>query len=212
MSNPTIYITPETYEKIWSLTDKLTTEVGGYLEIRGNVIVDVHVPPQTVTSTSVDIDAKELVKWMSSLDPEVDQYIRGIWHSHAYMGTHDSVIDDDFKETWLSILDQLPYVVSLITNRRGEYGCSVTYFKPVQCTVKCDVKVLLPEIDVSKWVQEQLPKIKELVPRVKYKKGKKSKKRKSSYYKSKGDALDTYNDYGLFDDEWDWSYLRGGIY
>ena len=158
-TKPIVYITPICYSKIMSLTKLAEGEIGGFLLIENNVISDVIVPPQKVTSGSVDIEAKDMAVLMSTELKDKDELIRGQWHSHGNMGAFSSVIDDKFFNDWGNISGMdFPYMIEVVTNKNMDVLCKMILRVPIELEIECDLTIKMNTENMDGWAKTEIDK------------------------------------------------------
>ena len=119
----------EAYLKMRTLVDVITTEVGWNATVRRIdkthfVIERVLVYPQVCSGTRTFCDNQQTVEWENSLSDEDYNEMRFHGHSHVYMATIPSGIDDNYQETILArndVKDDDNFFIFMILNKRGDY-------------------------------------------------------------------------------------------
>ena len=154
--NPKIYITPLAYAKMNTLTRLMDKEVAGFMVVENHIITDILIPPQKVSGSSVDIDAKTLVKWILENNIE-DEKIRGLFHSHNSMGAFSSGIDDGEFNKWREGLGfSVPYLIEVVTSKRNGYLAQILINEPIKLTVKATLEIVTEFPNVEQWCTEQI--------------------------------------------------------
>ena len=124
-----IDMTAEAYLKMRSLVDVVSTEIGWNATVRRlsktHFIVErVLVYPQVCSGTRTFCDNEHTVEWENSLSDKDYNEMRFHGHSHVYMATIPSGIDDNYQETILArneIKDDDNFFIFMILNKRGDY-------------------------------------------------------------------------------------------
>ena len=121
---------PLAYLKMLSLIDHFSSEVGwhGTVERVSNdvfVIKDILVYPQIAAASTVNTDQEEYTKWLMGLDDDTFNAMHMHGHSHVYMSTSPSSVDDTHRELILSQIGDEDFYIFIIWNKRNEYTVSV---------------------------------------------------------------------------------------
>jgi len=173
-----LHITQETAYKIRRavLHDK-TLEVGGLLRIErvqpadnaDNTdtyfrATDIRIPPQEVQSAHFDVGAKDFHKYLVELANETAQQEqtslwsiwRGIWHSHASMGTSPS--NTDTEQLWdLLREEQLSWMIGLVVNTKMEMTSWLIVREPLHLRATVIPSVEPPDLAyLDREIDEQL--------------------------------------------------------
>ena len=126
-----IFFTPMAYEKMVSLIKSFDIEVAWHgvgkrmEDVTGResdfLISDILVYPQTVTSTTVEMDEGDYAKWiMDNIEDERFNNIIMQGHSHVNMGTSPSGVDLQHQESILGQLTDDMFYIFLIWNKKLE--------------------------------------------------------------------------------------------
>jgi proteasome lid subunit RPN8/RPN11 len=107
----------------------------GYVKQLANgslMVTEAFILEQTVTGASVDTDAEAIARHMTEMieqgkDPSM---MRLQWHSHVNMQAYFSGTDTAQIERY-----DCPYMISLVTNKRGEYKVRLDLFQPFRVQV-----------------------------------------------------------------------------
>lgn len=121
---PSVWYTDKVWEKIRLLVDTCQKEVGwlGYVEKYSDdtyVVVEIYVPPQTVTAAETDIEADAMGDLaMKLLDEGLDPSKLIYWgHSHVNMGVSPSGQDETQIEEFI---EHCPIFIRGIYNKKGD--------------------------------------------------------------------------------------------
>lgn len=120
-----IVFTSEAYDKAMALVQLCDKEIAwhGLVEIddEGTYnIVDILVPPQEVTGTTVDSDPTAWALWASQLTNDELNAMRCHMHSHVNMNVFSSGTDDDYQKDMITKNGDLDYYIFLIFNKKFE--------------------------------------------------------------------------------------------
>lgn len=137
---------PLAYLKMLALVDHFSSEVGwhGTVERVANdvfVIKDILVYPQVVAAATVNTDQEGYTKWLMSLDDDTFNAMHMHGHSHVYMATGPSSVDDTHREMILSQIGEEDFYIFIIWNKRNEYTVSVYDLKTNTLYEDKDVEV-----------------------------------------------------------------------
>ena len=123
-----LYFTDTAWLKMQRLIREQTAEIGWYGvasrsddEENAYIISDILVYPQTVTGTTVDMDAEKCAIWMfENREDERFDNIHMQGHSHVNMSVSPSGVDLGHQEDILDMLDEDGFYIFLIWNKRNE--------------------------------------------------------------------------------------------
>lgn len=123
-----LYFTETAWLKMQMLIREYTVEIGWYGvasrsddEENAYIISDILVYPQTVTGTTVDMDAEKCAIWMfENREDERFDNIHMQGHSHVNMSVSPSGVDLGHQEDILDMLDENGFYIFLIWNKRNE--------------------------------------------------------------------------------------------
>ena len=105
---PEVIFTKEAYAKITTLVDNHDKEIGWHGIVSKNediyTITDILVYPQICTSTTVEADEVEYVRWVMEQSDEVFNTVRLQGHSHVNMGVTPSATDLNYYNNMFCIL------------------------------------------------------------------------------------------------------------
>lgn len=127
-----LYFTETAWLKMQTLIREYQIEIGWYgvasrVEDEENayIVSDILVYPQSVTGTTVDMDAEKTNEWIFE-NREDDRFnnIRAQGHSHVNMETGPSGVDLGHQEDILEMLDDGFYIF-MIWNKRGEKNIKI---------------------------------------------------------------------------------------
>ena len=125
-----IFFTPMAYLKMVTLINSFDIEVAWHgvgrryeeTGVEGDFLIeDIVVYPQTVTSTTVEMDEGEYAQWiMDNIEDERFNHIIMQGHSHVNMGTSPSGVDLQHQESILAQLTDDMFYIFLIWNKKLE--------------------------------------------------------------------------------------------
>lgn len=149
---PSIYITPRVYKRIFQYADACSLEISGFGQLSKDGVFDTLFPlfPQECTATETEIHEGALFALANS---RYSAKVRVWWHSHVNMGVFWSTTDVEC----ISALGQnLPYLLSVVVNKKGEYEARVDYFHPIRVMKKVELEFFFPasQADDDKVKQE----------------------------------------------------------
>ena len=142
-------------------------EISGFGKVEkldGNLVVtDVKIFPQVVTAAHTEMDAKSLAKFWDSLTVAGEDIGKWKlwWHSHVNMWASFSGTDDNTIAEFDSEMPEENWMLSMVTNKKGELYTQVDVFAPIRCVIKkvpwsveySDQKF---EIDVSQEIKDKV--------------------------------------------------------
>lgn len=136
-----VYFDHTAWRKMMAYTKYAKGEVGGLGlvdEVRGRLhIADTFILPQSATASSVEYDDEAFSKLVHDKvkagDKKFTQRLRMVWHSHADIGCFHSGTD---KDTVNTIVQSSPYVLSVVTNKKGGCDISLVIQRPLRVVVK----------------------------------------------------------------------------
>jgi len=121
---PSVFYTAEVIRAIDYIIHSMNKEVAWMglvekLEDNNYLIYKLYIPNQTVTTTTVNIDADAIAKLtMQILDEGLNpEHLRYHGHSHVNMTTHPSSVDQKHMEDYL---EHSPYFIREIRNKKDE--------------------------------------------------------------------------------------------
>ena len=150
---------PKAYLKLQFIINLVGSyEVTGYGRVVDNVVVDISIPKQTLTSTTANVDELAMVDFISNLPKEeLSQWILD-WHSHVEMGTSPSGTDKENYNEQFETRGCKQFIATIV-NKKGSCWC--------KCVVGGgrfeDVEVTTPEDFSSVDTKELYDECKELV-------------------------------------------------
>lgn len=140
-------------------------EVGGLFtcQITGEAeftIDEFYLLPQEVTGGSIDFKGEDLSELIERLAKENKiQNLRGSWHSHVNMSVFYSTTDEDAIKKYRKNNPDLPWLVSLVLNKKGKVLPRVDIFDSethphiiFQENVEFEID---PPIDISDEIREK---------------------------------------------------------
>lgn len=119
-------------------------------------IVDVVVPPQEVTGTTVNSDSNEWALWASQLSDDEFNSLRCHMHSHVNMGVFSSATDDDYQKDVVTKDSNLDYYIFLIFNKKGEIFGRFYDVEHNMMYDNKDVEVHIPVDSPTAWARRQI--------------------------------------------------------
>lgn len=139
----TLRITPDAYRKMRYFTELCDTEISGLGKVREMYgyleIYDFEIFEQEVSSIHSNLDPDSLAKFMFkkiSAGESLKDY--KVWfHSHVDMEAFFSPIDDRTIET----SSEFPYLISIVTNKKGHDKVRLDIFKPLRLTIPLEVEL-----------------------------------------------------------------------
>lgn len=165
LSKPTLYIKDDVYRRLMLYTDLCRYEIsalGCVTRVGGTFVVDeLHLLDQQVTAGSTDLSTDGVSTFLyeyvkAGKDPE---RIKFWWHSHAHMGAFWSGTDEATIERFNNM-----WMISMVSNKRGEYLARLDVFDPLRHTVELPMVV---QYDV-RTMQEREEVDKEIAGKVKF--------------------------------------------
>lgn len=170
VTKPIIYLSLEVYQKMMTWTRMLKDEITGLGTVKelspGSFLIDgMYLFDQFVSGARCEMTGAEaLVDLCQRLEAkgESPSALKCWWHSHNTMGVNPSAQDD---ETGRNYCDN-GYLISLITNHRGDIYSKMNLFKPLDMIIfDIPVYVIQPELnqrikteclaDVQKYVRNR---------------------------------------------------------
>jgi hypothetical protein len=169
-------ITDLAYLKLKYFTKNVDTEISGLGKIRELEdcleVYDIELFEQTVNYASSDLNPESLLKFLfdkASKKESVKDY-KVWWHSHSRMESYFSPID----ETTINRSTEFPYLISIVTNKRGDNRARLDFFQPLRLTLPLEVEITVKDsINIEKQCQTEIsekvkrrPLLKELMSSV----------------------------------------------
>ena len=159
--NPVITFTDEAWHKAQALVNGCEYEIAWhgystYDRVNHTIhISDILVPPQTVTSTSVDTDATEYMQWLSTLSDDTFNHMHCHMHSHVNMNVFSSSTDDDYQRGMIRGGEQ-DYYLFLIFNKKGEIFARLYDVVENIMYDNNDIVVENPNVEYHNWAFEKI--------------------------------------------------------
>jgi hypothetical protein len=157
-----VVLTNEVMLKATALVQECDKEIAWHGIVNANkeesiyTIIDVVVPPQEVTGTTVNSDSNEWALWASQLSDDEFNNLRCHMHSHVNMGVFSSATDDDYQKDVVTKDSNLDYYIFLIFNKKGEiFGRFYDVENNMMYDNK-DVEVHIPVESPTIWAREQI--------------------------------------------------------
>jgi hypothetical protein len=130
------------------------------------LVTDLFLPKQTCGAASTDMDQGAVAQLLVDLEAKgIDPRTLRLWlHSHADMGTFWSTTD---AETIAGLCND-GFVLSIVTNKKGQMLARVDVFEPIRFTVdKVAVEPLFPEFNLRDACKAEIEaKVEKAVPLV----------------------------------------------
>lgn len=142
-----VKITTEAYQKLRYFTEQCDVEISGLGKVKEKPgfleIYDIEIFNQTVSGGHSDLDPDSLAEFLQEkfIAGESTKDYKVWWHSHVNMEAYFSPIDVNTIET----SSEFPYLVSIVTNKRGEDRARVDMYKPLRATIEVDLEIILQE-------------------------------------------------------------------
>lgn len=162
---PSIEFTPEAWERMWYLVDKVGGEVGWLGKVKRLnayqfLIDEVLLPPQDANGTTTEMQAEDMPAWYMALQdaryPEIINELTMHMHSHANMGLGRSGQDLTQWEKWRKDLAKrgLPSIMGR-ANKKGEIECEL-YLPEFSLAIEGIVPTMQTVPDVRQPWQDEL--------------------------------------------------------
>jgi len=132
-----LYLLPEVEERIRHYSRLADGEISGLGAVEefdgGFLVTDLYLPKQTCSPASTVLDQDAVATLLLELDRAGKDpgTIRFWWHSHGDLGAFWSRTDAECVEN----LTNGDYLLSMVTNRRGDVLARIDVFRPVRFTV-----------------------------------------------------------------------------
>ena len=193
-TTPKILFTEEVWRKLHALVEVSTLECSmlGEVETKDNMlmITKLHIPKQTRSAAYTEITQDGIFELLGQegVDPAK---IKAWFHSHVNMGVTPSLKDESqIKE----LMQDAEWFIRGIWNKRGEYslsihwmGCQFDAIPQIAWTTSVDKEALKKELED-----------KTIIP--------------THNYQSTTFPLNDYSQFGIFDDNDEWTYHKNGRY
>lgn len=129
----------QVYQKLRMYVDNIESEVSGFgrVEIIDDVvrIEDIKIFNQTVSGADTKLEGKDIAKFILSLPKDERVKWKLWWHSHADMETFFSGIDTATISDFDSEMPEDNWMVSMVTNHKGDYKTRIDMFAPFRYTI-----------------------------------------------------------------------------
>lgn len=137
-----ILFKPEALAKMEAYIARVNTEISGFGKTEYDpytdqiVITDIIIAPQRVTGTTTTLDRDGLAQWQQQLEASGDSVAnwRLWWHSHVNMGVFWSATDTNSINDFDLQRPENNYMLSIVSNKKGEMKCRVDVFAPFRYT------------------------------------------------------------------------------
>jgi len=132
-----LYLLPEVEERMRHYTDLAAGEVSGLGTVEefdgGFLVTDLLLPKQVCSPGGTDLDQDSVATLIMELDQAGKDVgtLRFWWHSHSNLDVFWSPTD----EQCINNLANGDYVLSMVTNKRGQVLARLDIFRPVRVTV-----------------------------------------------------------------------------
>lgn len=142
---PTLWVPQLTWQKLMTYVQLCPVEINGFGYIDpmpgGFMLSEVFILPQQVTAGSADVDAAVVARHMTDMirRGEDTGRMRFQWHSHVNMPAYFSGTDLGNIEAYDS-----DWMISLVTNKRGEYSLQLDVFRPFRVWTPVQLHVVMP--------------------------------------------------------------------
>lgn len=145
VDTPTLWVSQRNWQKLMAYVQLCPVEINGFGYIDpapgGFELSEVFILEQQVTAGSAEIDAAVVARHMTGMirRGENTGRMRFQWHSHVNMPAYFSGTDLGNIEAYSS-----DWMISLVTNKQGEYSLQLDVFRPFRVWTPVDLKVLMP--------------------------------------------------------------------
>lgn len=148
-----LFITQKAHQKLKYYVSQCETEISGLGKLnvitdpgtglREMVVTQFEIFEQVVSGTHSDLNPDALGKFLFEKirDGEDPAEYRVWWHSHATMQAFFSGTDVGT----INGSTEFPYLISLVTNHKGDLIARVDIFDPVRVTQNLEVEVIIDE-------------------------------------------------------------------
>ncbi len=132
-----LYLLPEVEERMRHYTNLAAGEVSGLGTVEefagGFLVTDIFLPKQSCSPSGTELDQESVATLIMELDQAGADAgsLRFWWHSHAGLDVFWSRTDEEC----IASLANGDYVLSLVTNKRGNVLARLDIFKPVRVTI-----------------------------------------------------------------------------
>lgn len=132
-----LYLLPEVEERIRHYTELAAGEVSGLGTVEefdgGFLVTDLFLPKQTCSPGGTDLDQDSVATLILEMDQAGKDAgtLRFWWHSHGNLNTFWSHTDEEC----INNLANGDYVLSMVTNKRGQVLARLDIFRPVRLVV-----------------------------------------------------------------------------
>lgn len=143
----TIKITKKAYQKLRYYTENCKYEISGLGKIREKTgyleIYDIDIFKQKVSIVNSNLNPDTLASFL------YEKYHKGEsvkdykvwWHSHSDM----EVFFSDTDKHTIELSSEYPYLISIVTNKRGENKVRLDIFNPLRLTIPAKLEITLEE-------------------------------------------------------------------
>ena len=183
-----VHCLPTAYHKMQNLVKNTSSEIAWHMIVRKTgkntlCITDVLVYPQTVTNSTVNTDDVKYPTWLSELDDETFNNLRGQGHSHVNMGISPSSVDTNYYSDLLKTLTSGFYLFIIMNKKDDMFIQAVDVDKNIIYeTADIEFEVASNTYNENSWYAEQMVNIETITKRTSYKTetGKSTKKSNES--------------------------------
>ena len=160
-----VHCLPTAFHKMQNLVKNTSSEIAWHMTVvktskTSLCIKDVFVYPQTVTSATVSTDDIKYPTWLSELDDEIFNELRGQGHSHVNMSVKPSGVDTSYYSDLLRTMKSGFYLF-LIMNKKGDMFIEVVDVDNniVYEENDIDFEVATTNYNETSWYAEQMANI-----------------------------------------------------
>ncbi len=142
-----VKITKEAHQKLRYFTELCHTEISGLGKVKEMPgfleIYDIEIFEQRVSGAHSNLDPDVLAMFLHEkfvAGESVKDY-KVWWHSHVNMEAYFSPTDISTIE----MSSEFPYLVSIVTNKRGEDRARIDMYEPLRVTLPVELELTLEE-------------------------------------------------------------------
>lgn len=157
---PVMYFQRLAWEKLMAYVCLVDTEINGFCYVQRHGVSDfivadpddVFITEQVVTGASADVDGRTFaIANMRAADEGRADQLKLQWHSHVRGSSFFSKTDTDTIDTYGDAF--IDWMISLVTNKRGEYGIRLDVYTPVRATQSMTIEVydVIPD-----WIADEV--------------------------------------------------------
>lgn len=143
-----IKIVKEAYQKLRYFTELCDTEISGLgkvrkIDINQLEIYDIEIFEQNTSYSHSTLNEDALAKFLNekvTKNENISDY-KVWWHSHTDMEAYFSPKD----ESTIDSSTEFPYLISIVTNKRGQDKARLDIYKPLRLTIPLEIKLSLEQ-------------------------------------------------------------------